>query len=691
MEDSGGEREATEVEWLFPDPNSGLRRDSPAAVEGVSFYHAQAVPTGNAWNRIIVHLDLDCFYAQVEMNCNPEFRSKPLVVRQKHLVVACNYEARNVGVQRLMNVKEAKEKCPDMVLVNGEDLTKYREISCRVTALLKTFTPLVERFGIDENFVDITELVKKRLIQWEKTAFPKISVCGHVYNNQTVNLHDPMHVKLAVGSQIAEEMRDAMCSRLGLTSCAGVATNKYLSKLVSGTFKPNQQTILLPESRQNLMASLDHIRKLPGIGFRTAKHLLNLGLCTVQDLQACSAEILEKELGTPGAHLIQKLSWGEDHSPVIPSGAPQSLSDEDSFKKCSSEAEVKKKIEELLTNLLDRLYKDGRKPHTVRLTIRRLSATDNWFHRESRQCPIPSHLAQKVGTGDPSVKAHLFSVLMKLFRKMINVEIPFHLTLLSIRFSNLKAPPASSKESIQFYLSQSSPSLSCNKVIHTTEDRNTEYTSSERRGEFSDVLPGERNTRCVNSQLHSPCLPKASDRECPSHLLPAGVDYDVFNQLPSDIKEEIISSQKKDRDSTVTLWSHGVSELREELPCHTKAKGSPVSLNSGDLCPHTRALAFLGIAPTNEEPPLEKQNPHGENSSQNDWREGSKVALPPSVDPKTFSELPAEMQKELLAEWKSQESVSKMHVSKDVALKGTKKRQSSSPGSNSLLRYFKPR
>ncbi|XP_063151887.1 DNA polymerase iota isoform X2 [Candoia aspera] len=612
MEDSGGEREATEVEWLFPDPNSGLRRDSPAAVEGVSFYHAQAVPTGNAWNRIIVHLDLDCFYAQVEMNCNPEFRSKPLVVRQKHLVVACNYEARNVGVQRLMNVKEAKEKCPDMVLVNGEDLTKYREISCRVTALLKTFTPLVERFGIDENFVDITELVKKRLIQWEKTAFPKISVCGHVYNNQR-------------------------------------------------------------------------------IGFRTAKHLLNLGLCTVQDLQACSAEILEKELGTPGAHLIQKLSWGEDHSPVIPSGAPQSLSDEDSFKKCSSEAEVKKKIEELLTNLLDRLYKDGRKPHTVRLTIRRLSATDNWFHRESRQCPIPSHLAQKVGTGDPSVKAHLFSVLMKLFRKMINVEIPFHLTLLSIRFSNLKAPPASSKESIQFYLSQSSPSLSCNKVIHTTEDRNTEYTSSERRGEFSDVLPGERNTRCVNSQLHSPCLPKASDRECPSHLLPAGVDYDVFNQLPSDIKEEIISSQKKDRDSTVTLWSHGVSELREELPCHTKAKGSPVSLNSGDLCPHTRALAFLGIAPTNEEPPLEKQNPHGENSSQNDWREGSKVALPPSVDPKTFSELPAEMQKELLAEWKSQESVSKMHVSKDVALKGTKKRQSSSPGSNSLLRYFKPR
>ncbi|KAM6471063.1 DNA polymerase iota isoform 2-T2 [Liasis olivaceus] len=638
MEDSEDGGEASEVEWLFPGPRSRLRRDSPAAVEGVSSYHAQPVPTGNAWNRIIVHLDLDCFYAQVEMICNPELRSKPLGVQQKYLVVTCNYEARKVGVKKCMGVEEAKAKCPDLVLVNGEDLTKYRELSYRVTA---------------------------------------------------INLHDPMHIRLAVGSQIAKEMRDAMCSKLRLTGCAGVATNKFLSKLVSGTFKPNQQTILLPESRQNLMASLGNIRKILGIGFRTAERLLNLGLCTVQDLQVCPAEILEKELGIPAAHLIQKLSRGEDHSPVVPSGGPQSLSDEDTFRKCSSEAEVKKKIEELLTNLLDRLYKDGRKPHTIRLIIRQFSDTNKWCNRESRQCPIPSHLAQRIGTEDTSVKAHLVSILMKLFRKMINVEVPFHLTLLSIHFSNLKAPPAS-KESIQFYLTRSSPTLSCNKVIHTAEDRKTERTSMEHQGEFSDALPEESSTRCVKSQLQT-CLPKASDLECPSHLLPAGVDYDVFTQLPSDIQEEIISSHKKDRDSTVTLWSRGVSESREELPCHAKAKVNYVSLHSGDLCQTTRALAFHGTAPINEEPPLERQNPPGEDSSQKDWREGSKVVLPPSVDPKTFSELPAEMQKELLEEWKSQKSVSKMHGSKVGTLQGTKKGLTSSPGSNSLLRYFKPR
>ncbi|XP_029141982.1 DNA polymerase iota [Protobothrops mucrosquamatus] len=648
-------------------------------------YHGQAVPKENVWNRIIVHLDLDCFYAQVEMICNPELRSKPLGVQQKYLVVTCNYEARNLGVKKLMGVKEAKEKCPDLVLVNGEDLTKYREFSYRVTELLKTFTPLVERLGFDENFVDITELVEKRLIEWKKATLPKISVSGHVYNNQTVDFQDPVHVSLAVGSQIAEEMRDAMCSRLGLTGCAGVATNKVLSKLVSGTFKPNQQTVLLPENRPNLMASLDHVRKIPGIGFKMSKRLLNLGLCTVQDLQACSVEILEKELGIPAAHLIQKLSWGEDHSPVVPSGAPQSLSDEDSFKKCSSEAEVKKKIEELLTNLLDRLYKDGRKPHTIRLTIRQYSATNKWFNRESRQCPVPSHLIKRISSGDTSVKAHLISILMKLFRKMINVEVPFHLTLLNICFSNLKDPPASSKESIQFYLSQSSPCFNSN----TTEDRNSENTKMEHQGENSDVLSRERNTRCVQSQLHGPCQPTASDLECPSPLLPAGIDYDVFNQLPSDIKEEIISSQKKVRDSTETLWSHGGSELGGKSPCHPKAKISSISLHSGDLCQSTRTLAFSDIAPTKEE--LERQSPHGEGSSPNNSRQGSQVALPPSVDPKTFSELPAEMQKELLTEWKSQKCVSKMHVSKVVTLKGTKKGQVSSPGSNSLLHYFKPR
>ncbi|XP_062984316.1 DNA polymerase iota isoform X3 [Elgaria multicarinata webbii] len=458
------EDEAAEPDWLLPEPSGAPPRGSLAG-RVPSCHHGKGALTGNTPHRIIVHLDLDCFYAQVEMICNPSLRGKPLGVQQKSTVITCNYEARNVGLKKCMSVREAKEKCPDLVLVNGEDLTKYREISYKVTALLEEFTPLVERLGFDENFVDITDIVEIRLEQWKK-EFSTISWSGHIYKNQTVDLRNPTHRRLAVGSQIAAEMREAMHSRLGLTGCAGVASNKLLSKLVSGIFKPNQQTVLLPEGRQDLLANLDHIRKVPGIGFKTAKRLVALGLGTVCDLQMCSAGILERELGVLAAQHIQKLSWGEDDSPVTPSGAPQSLSDEDSFKKCSSEAEVRKKVEELLANLLDRLRKDGRKPHTIRLTIRQFSSVNKWPNRESRQCPIPSHVVQRIRTDDSNVKTYLVAILMKLFRKMVSVEVPFHLTLLNVCFSNLKDPPASAKQSIGFYLTRPSTSSNSEKRVH---------------------------------------------------------------------------------------------------------------------------------------------------------------------------------------------------------------------------------
>ena len=106
-------------------------------------------------------------------------------------------------------------------------------------------------------------MVEKRLQQLPSEEVPSVTVFGHVYNNQSVNLHNIMHRRLVVGSQIAAEMREAMYNQLGLTGCAGVAPNKLLAKLVSGVFKPNQQTVLLPESCQHLIHSLNHIKEIP--------------------------------------------------------------------------------------------------------------------------------------------------------------------------------------------------------------------------------------------------------------------------------------------------------------------------------------------------------------------------------------------------------------------------------------------
>lgn len=94
-----------------------------------------------------------------------------------------------------------------------------------------------------------------------------------------VNLHDVLHIRLLVGSQIAAEMREAVYNRLGLTGCAGVASNKLLAKLVSGVFKPNQQTVLLPESSQDLIHSLNHIKEIPGKTNIFKKYMLVLLYC----------------------------------------------------------------------------------------------------------------------------------------------------------------------------------------------------------------------------------------------------------------------------------------------------------------------------------------------------------------------------------------------------------------------------
>ncbi|NXQ81290.1 POLI polymerase, partial [Nyctibius grandis] len=492
----------------------------------------------SARSRVIVHVDLDCFYAQVEMIRNPALRDKPLGVQQKSIVVTCNYEARKLGVKKLMSVKDAKEKCSQLILVNGEDLTPYREMSYKVTELLGEFGPLVERLGFDENFVDITEIVEKRLNQLQQSS--RVCVSGHVYNNQDLNLHDTTHLRLIIGSQVAEEFREAIHTRLGLTGCAGVASNKLLSKLVSGTFKPNQQTVLLPESCHDLICSLDHIQKVPGIGYKTAKRLETLGVRNVCDLQAFPSAVLEKELGVSVAQRIQKLSYGEDDSPVTPSGPPQSFSDEDSFKKCSSEVEVKEKIEELLLNLLDRIHKDGRQPHTVRLTIRQFSSPDKWFNRESRQCPIPPHLIQKFGKESSNVIPPLVDLLMKLFRKMIDVELPFHLTLLNVCFSNLKDLPSSKKGSIGFYLKQMSPPSGSGKRGREVGEVSQGDGSASWNQNYNTT--GTIKTRKL-SEGKKRCIKKAGIPDFPFHLFPGEIDQEVFRELPEDIQKEIISEK----------------------------------------------------------------------------------------------------------------------------------------------------
>ncbi|XP_059750525.1 DNA polymerase iota isoform X4 [Balaenoptera ricei] len=615
---------------------------------GLPWFHDQVVPAGSSSSRVIVHVDLDCFYAQVEMISNPELKGKPLGVQQKYLVVTCNYEARKLGVKKLMNVRDAKEKCPQLVLVNGEDLTRYREMSYKVTELLEEFSPIVERLGFDENFVDLTEMVEKRLEQLQSDEPSALTVSGHVYDNQR-------------------------------------------------------------------------------IGYKTTKRLEALGISSVRDLQTFSSKILEKELGISVAQRIQKLSFGEDNSPVTPSGPPQSFSEEDSFK-CSSEVEAKNKIEELLASLLNRVCQDGRKPHTIRLIIRRYSS-EKHYNRESRQCPIPSHIIQKLGIGNYDVMTPMVDVLMKLFRNMVNVKMPFHLTLLSVCFCNLKALNTAKKGTIDYYLT---PSLSTTsrsgKHSFKMKDTHMEDFSKEKETNW-DFLPTGRieSTRTGESPPDTTSFSKEKDsNEFPLSSLPEGIDQEVFKQLPVDIQEEILSGKSREKVQGKGSLSCPLHASRGVLSFFSTKQMQDGSLNPRDHLSNTKQISSVspcepGTSGLNSssssyvsnqkdyshyidsslkdelmsQGPKESQGFHfsktdpavpvfhsfpnlqseqlfsktcttdshkqpmatvfiheglTENREQDSTEE--KVTFPSDIDPEVFYELPEEVQKELLADWK---------------------------------------
>ncbi|XP_043094707.1 DNA polymerase iota isoform X2 [Puntigrus tetrazona] len=637
--------------------------------------------------RVILHFDLDCFYAQVEMIRNPALRAKPLGIQQKYIIVTCNYVAREHGVNKLMSVTDAVEKCPQLVLVKGEDLTHYREMSYKVTELLMSHCPLVERLGFDENFMDVTEMVERRLKQ---TSISDLSFIGHIYKHEPLAV-DEENARLAVGSVIASEMRQAIFRTLGLTGCAGVADNKLLAKLASGTFKPNQQTTLLPRSTAELMSSLAGLIKVPGIGYKTREKLKALGLVGVRDLQLCPLPDLAKEFGEVAAKRIQNLAWGIDDSPVTPAGPPQSLSDEDSFKKISTLEEVQKKTEELLTNLTERMRKDGRQPHTFRLTIRRYTVTNRWFNRESRQCPIPSHTGLKIACGSSEAVPQLLSLSEKLFHKMVDTREPFHLTLLNVCFSNLQAKSSSRGSIASFFQKSPTTQTTCQRQVDPDDFEpaaNSQVTRADvlRKGDktWKHTSTQELQTQPPLINATSPRKPVSEPSQVTSIIIrepektvcfkpPRGVDPEVFKLLPERIQMEVISSYQHEDSARL---NYGAADT-------SSADGDPAGRST---------LAFKQPAPkTSSSAQSEESEEKVQESQILPAAQAPRYDVPANVDAYVFSQLPSDVQRELLTEWRQQKPVLKIPTKHSHKTSNTKDRKSAAKGSRcNILKYFKP-
>nr|CAD7595283.1 unnamed protein product [Timema genevievae] len=611
------------------------------------FDHTLDSNYGSSHDKVIVHLDADCFYAQVEMLKNPELRTLPLGVQQKNLLVTCNYVARQFGVKKCMLVSDAKRLCPSLILVKGEDLYDYRQMSTKMTLLLQKFSPLVEKLGLDENFVDVTQLVAETL----KSDFAGgRNVEGHVYGDTTSMCDCGCYERLCVGSQIASEMRKQLKEELGVTCCAGVAYNKLLAKLVCSTHKPNQQTTLFPAGVSALMLNLNNVRSLPGIGHRTSEILQSLGISSIEQLQNINLEPLEQALGRTMAERLKKLSVGADDMVVKPSGKPQSIGLEDGFRKITLESEVKDKCEVLLQRLMILLVEDGRIPGAIRVTVRKYDNSSRYSHRESRQCNIPSSLfLPKVGTLPSNAHDKLLTSIMKLFHKIIDISKPFHLTLLGVAFTKFHERNTGKGSITSFLVKDISvqsvmnfqnislhgvEAMECSSSKNAGKQSGSALNYADKSGSESEPEPSPKKTRadfCRGSRKRSLT---ESDKDSPN------------KHRSSELR---LSTGEPINEVDFSKLSDGIQEELME---------SCMSLPS--------LTDKLGIS--------DNSSPNTSMSSEDNFQ------CPSNVDPTVFRELPQELQLELIESWQTKERETLKVANSSKCLPGK-------PKQNSILKY----
>lgn len=269
--------------------------------------------------RKIIHLDMDCFYAAIEMRESPLLAGKPLAVgggSPRGVICTCNYEARKYGVRSAMPGFLARERCPQLIFLPVR-FELYRQESKAIHAILKDYTDLIEPLSLDEAYLDVSHASE---YAWK----------------------------------IAKEIRQRIFSERGLTASAGIAPNKMLAKIASDWKKPNGQFAILPEQVGPFMLSLP-IQKIWGIGPKNAERLISHGIKTCGNLQKFTLIELVQQFGKWGEELFH-LSRGEDHRAVNPHWVRKSLSCEKTFaNNLFSLEQCNKEIVSLVAEMLEDL------------------------------------------------------------------------------------------------------------------------------------------------------------------------------------------------------------------------------------------------------------------------------------------------------------------------------------------------
>jgi DNA polymerase IV len=240
--------------------------------------------------KIILHIDMNSFYASVEMAKDPTLMGKPLAIagnveERRGIIVTCSYEARAKGVKATMPLWQARRLCPQLIVL-PPNMKIYRNVSEKMFELLRTYTPLVEPVSIDEGYLDITDVdIKTSYLQFVK--------------------------------QIQNDILD----QLKLPSSIGIAPNKFLAKMASDMKKPLGITILRKRDIPSILWPME-VGEMHGVGKKSAEKLNKHSILTIGDLAKADDILLEGVLGINGKRMKERAN-GNDHRPVDPEAANQ--------------------------------------------------------------------------------------------------------------------------------------------------------------------------------------------------------------------------------------------------------------------------------------------------------------------------------------------------------------------------------
>ncbi len=246
--------------------------------------------------RKIIHVDMDCFYAAVEMRDNPSYRGIALAVggheKQRGVISTCNYEARKYGVRSAMSTARALQLCPHLLVVPGR-MHVYKQVSQQIRAIFERYTPIIEPLSLDEAYLDVTDSTACR----------------------------------GSATLIAESIRRDIWNELGLTASAGIAPIKFLAKVASDMNKPNGQFVIPPDKVQEVIDTLP-LENIPGVGKVSLEKLHQAGFYRCEDIKNSDYRELLRQFGRQGPLcgsvamelIIERSSLSERENPSVWNG-----------------------------------------------------------------------------------------------------------------------------------------------------------------------------------------------------------------------------------------------------------------------------------------------------------------------------------------------------------------------------------